>query len=89
MGTGVQGLKQAAKLQEWSVRVAECRSSGISVRAWCQGQGIVPKTYYNWERQILKAAASQYLIPAPEERDRFVQIKPESLPGNDETSIKS
>lgn len=58
MGTGVQGLKHAAKVQEWSVRIAECRGSGIGVKAWCREHGIALKTYYNWERHIVKAAAS-------------------------------
>ena len=32
---GVQAMKHAALLQEWSTKIAECRSSGMSVRAWC------------------------------------------------------
>ena len=35
MAIGVQELKLAAQMQEWSVRIAACRSSGMSVRAWC------------------------------------------------------
>ena len=54
MGAGVQELKHAARVQEWSVRVADCRSSGIGVKAWCKEHGIALKTYYNWERQIVK-----------------------------------
>ena len=30
---GVKELKHAAKLQEWSGRIADCRSSGMSVKA--------------------------------------------------------
>ncbi len=40
MATGVQELKLAARMQEWSVQIAECRSSGMSVRAWCNEQAI-------------------------------------------------
>ena len=40
MGSGVQELKHAAKLREWSAKVAECRGSGIGVKAWCREQGI-------------------------------------------------
>lgn len=29
MATGVQELKRTARMQEWSVRIAECRSSGM------------------------------------------------------------
>ena len=27
-------LKHHAKLQEWAARIQDCRSSGLSVRAW-------------------------------------------------------
>ena len=89
MGTRVQELKHAAKLQEWTARVAECRGSGVGVKVWCREQGIALKTYYNWERQIVKAATSQYALEAPEQRGMLVQVRPEALPGNDGMSIKS
>ena len=65
MGMSVQELKHAARLQEWSARVAECRSSGIGVKAWCAEHSIALKTYYNWEKQIVKAATQKYALPAP------------------------
>ena len=43
---GVQAIKHAAMLQEWSTKIAECRSSGMSVKDWCAEQGITIKTYY-------------------------------------------
>jgi len=61
MGMSVQELKHAARLQEWSARVAECRSSGIGVKAWCAEHSIALKTYYNWEKQIVKAATQKYI----------------------------
>ncbi|MFR8411218.1 MAG: IS66 family insertion sequence element accessory protein TnpA, partial [Butyricicoccus sp.] len=42
-------LKHRAKLQEWSARIQNCRSSGLSVRAWCRQEGINASTYYRWE----------------------------------------
>ena len=33
-------LKHRAKLQEWSARIQDCRSSGLSVRAWCRQEEI-------------------------------------------------
>ena len=56
MGTGVQELKHAAKVQEWSARVAECRSSGIGVKAWCREHGIALKTYYNGKYNLKTVA---------------------------------
>ena len=79
----VQELKHAAKLREWSAKVAECRSSGIGVKAWCREQGIAIKTYYNWERQIVKAATQQYALPTPSRTGLLMRINPELLPNAD------
>ena len=49
----VNAVKHQAKLLEWKERVAAYRSSGLSVKQWCQENGCSPKTYYNWEREVL------------------------------------
>ena len=79
----VQELKHAAKLQEWSIRVAECRSSGTTVKAWCEGQGIALKTYYSWERQIVREATRQYALPQSTQSGMIMRIDPETMPGGD------
>ena len=89
MGTGVQELKHAAKVQEWSARVAECRSSGIGVKAWCREHGIALKTYYNWERQIVKEATRKYALPAPTQGDLLVQVNPDTMPSGETVAIGS
>ena len=33
--TTVRNVQAQRKLREWSQRVAECRSSGLSVTQWC------------------------------------------------------
>ena len=54
------GLNQGlAKLSDWKERVAECRSSGMSVREWCEAQGLCLQTYYRWEKVVLAAASGQ------------------------------
>lgn len=55
---GVQAIKHAALLRAWSGRIAECRSSGKTVKAWCEAEGVSIKTYYYWEKRIV-AEASQ------------------------------
>jgi hypothetical protein len=44
--TATQLVKQG-RLQEWAEMVTECRNSGMTVRAWCAANGVVPKTYYS------------------------------------------
>ena len=89
IGTGVQELKHAAKVQEWSARVAECRSSGIGVKAWCREHGIALKTYYNWEREIVREATQQYALPAPAQGDMLIRVNPDAMPGGGTVAIES
>ena len=49
--------KHKARVAEWTERVRECRSSGLSVKAWCAGQGIKTARYYRWEREVLSKAS--------------------------------
>ena len=58
-------LKHQAKLQEWAVWIQDCRSSGLSVRAWCRQQGITITTYYRWERELLAAAETETCSRVP------------------------
>ena len=60
--------KHQAKLAEWRTRVAECRSSGKSVRSWCAEQGVGYKTYYRWEREIMQIASKELAL-APRQED--------------------
>lgn len=76
----VRGLKHQALLQEWSARIGECRSSGQSVQAWCQEQGIKPKTYYYWEKQfICEATKTQSLPTGAEGTQALIRIEPAQL----------
>ena len=89
MGASVQELKHVARLQEWSAKVAECRSSGIGVKGWCAAQGIALKTYYNWERQIVKAATQQYALPARTQAGMLIRVNPDALSGDAANPIGS
>ena len=53
--TSIQTLGQRQRLLEWSQRVAECRQSGMSVKRWCDENGVSTKTYYNWQKKVFKA----------------------------------
>ena len=58
-------LKHRAKLQEWSARIQDCRSSGLSVRAWCRQEGVNATTYYRWERELLASAETEPCSSVP------------------------
>lgn len=55
-------LKRMASLAQWKERVADCRSSGMGVREWCEMHRIHPATYYRWERCVVVAASGQLQV---------------------------
>lgn len=52
----LQKLNADQRQAVWTQRIADCRSSGTSVRRWCQENDISEKTYYYWQRRIFKMA---------------------------------
>ena len=70
-------MKHAANLAEWKQRIVDCRASGLSVRAWCEGKQVSPSTYYRWERELFggikktdtgdvaEPLACEALLPSP------------------------
>ena len=80
---GVREMKHAVMLREWSGRIAECRSSGMSVKSWCEAQRIAIKTYYYWERQFITEASQQSMLPAPRQTGALMRIDPQSMPSGD------
>ena len=86
---GVREMKHAALLQEWSSKIAECRSSGMSVRAWCAEQGIPIKTYYYWEKRFVTEATQQLSLPAPTQAGMLMRVNPDAMPSGDVDAIGS
>ena len=60
----VTATKAEIRLQSWARLIAECQSSQMTVRAWCEQQGIVPKTYYYWLRKVRERALENAPVPA-------------------------
>ena len=79
MGVRVRALKHRAKLQEWSARIAECRSSGKRVKEWCAAQGINTKTYYYWEKQFVTEASQQLALPESAQCAPLMRVDPDIL----------
>ena len=55
----IQRAGRQQNLLAWSQRVADCRSSGLSVNRWCAEHDIKPKTYYNWQKKVFAAMIEQ------------------------------
>ena len=58
MEHSLQRLNAAQRVELWAERIAECRSSGKSVRVWCRENEISEKTYYYWQRRLYQQLAS-------------------------------
>jgi len=61
----IYDVQNAAKLPIWQERVRECRTSGMSVKAWCKAQGLDFTTYYRWEKKVLES-----VIPTQKQEKR-------------------
>ena len=64
-------LKHEANLQRWSQAIRDCRASGVSVKKWCETQGITTTTYYRWERAVLSKVQS---LQKSTERVSFAEL---------------
>lgn len=65
MEESLQKYNSSQNLLEWSECVRECRKSGMSVKAWCEANGIALSTYYTRQRKVFDAA-KEASKPAPE-----------------------
>lgn len=71
MEQSLQALSKQERLEQWSGKIAACRGSGMTVRAWCQERGISEKTYYYWQRRLF-----QELTRAQAQSSGFADITP-------------
>lgn len=52
-------LNAEQRVEVWAHRIASCRNSGMTVRAWCNREGISEKTYYYWQNKLYRMMAEQ------------------------------
>ena len=72
----IRGTRAQQNLMEWSRRVADCRSSGMSVTRWCSEHNVKPKTYYNWQKKVLAATLVQQQAEMSDTSPRFAELPP-------------
>ncbi len=63
----VQKIAQEFRLRQWSQVISECQGSGMTVKNWCQANGINLKTYYNWLKKVREAACNGYMTVQSQE----------------------
>lgn len=70
----LQVMSKQERLENWTARIMACRSSGMTVRAWCQENGLPEKTYYYWQRRLFQALSEQQQTIC---QPAFAEITPE------------
>ena len=72
----IRGTRAQQNLMEWSRRVADCRSSGMSVTRWCSEHNVKPKTYYNWQKKVFSAMLAKQRVETSDVSPRFAELPP-------------
>ena len=60
--TAITEIKTRVSLQEWQQRILDCQNSGMSVKAWCQINGISTGSYYFHLRKIRESVLEENQI---------------------------
>lgn len=81
MGRDLQVMNEQNKLALWADRVSLCRSSGLSVKAWCRENGVNEQTYYKWQRKLFTMAQAQ-------QKSQFAEITPARPVGNIAVTVR-
>lgn len=50
------------RLNEWAARLADQKSSGLSVPQWCEKNGVTTHKYFYWKR-LLKSQVVDQVLP--------------------------
>ena len=56
-----RSMLHQANLNEWSKRLADQKSSGLSVMEWCKLNNLSKYQYFYWKRQLKEEAFEQVL----------------------------
>ena len=99
MEKSLQAMTRQNNLAIWTERVQACRSSGLPVKTWCAENGIVPNTYFRWQKKVFDVASTEqgqfYEVPISVHKGKAVVsieingVTAQVLPGADEETIRS
>ena len=59
MDNSLKSVAYNTLLQEWAERINECRTSKLTVKAWCLEHDIKLSTYYTWQKRVFNAVSSK------------------------------
>ena len=59
----IKEVKTELRHREWKEQIQECRSSGMTVAAWCKEKGISQCTYYSRLKVVRKELLKRAEMP--------------------------
>ena len=66
MDNSLQIVNTNREMQEWAEKIRACRSSSLSVRAWCRENNVPISSFYYWQKKIFNRVSGR--------ESRFVEI---------------
>ena len=84
MEQSLQVMSKQERLENWTARIMACRSSGMTVRAWCRENGLSEKTYYYWQRRLFQALSEQQAA----HETAFAEVTPPVCSGNVAVTVR-
>ena len=58
----MRGVKREFKLAEWTKLIHQCASSGKTIKAWCEENGINRRSYNYWQRRVREEVVSSVVL---------------------------
>lgn len=59
MDNSLQIVNTNREMQEWSNKIQACRSSSLSVRAWCRENNVPLSSFYYWQKKIFNRVSGR------------------------------
>ena len=79
MGNEIKALRTQNSLRERAELVADCRGSGMTVKAWCAEHGVTYSQYYRWQQKVYEAMQEPEFVeitaPASDAPSPAVSVK--------------
>lgn len=76
----IVAARHESLLAMWRQRVIECRSSGLTVKQWCENNNVHYKLYCYWQRQVWDAEVKTMVQKEQQPKIPQVQFAEISLP---------
>lgn len=84
MEQSLQVMSKQERLENWTARIMACRSSGMTVRAWCRENGLSEKTCYYWQRRLFQALSEQQVS----HKTAFAEVTPPVCSGSVAVTVR-